>query len=136
MTKKTSLIVWIVGTFIFLAAMYPINFGICGVDSYDCRKTADVLQMLFGIFPVALLFSLITYKMREEVFQSWWKFTRWFVSVIILVTYFLESHSGGGDFGGVVAEAFNFAILFILYSLFVIISIIRIWLAHRKTQQS
>jgi len=36
---------------------------------------SDIKFILFPIIPL-FIFSLITYKMRDEVFQFWWKFAR------------------------------------------------------------
>lgn len=73
---------------------------------------------LVPFFPLLLL-SLITYRMKDEVFHAWWSFTRWWVVVIIVVTILLENEGGGGGFGGGLAMFFigSFYIILILGSI-------------------
>ena len=84
MTKKNVLWIGVIGVGLFFIAMFPVNLGICEKSAYDCRKISDSMQMILSIFSLVFIFSLITYKMRQEVFQSWWRFARWFAPVIIL----------------------------------------------------
>ncbi|MEI8104118.1 MAG: hypothetical protein WCG84_04435 [Candidatus Moraniibacteriota bacterium] len=112
--------------------MFPVNLGICQQLNYDCRKASDLMQMLFGIFPFVFLFSLITYKMKEETFRVWWNFAKWFVPTIIVITYLLQGVTGGGYLN--TADSFSFAILFILYAVFVFVSIIKIVRAYRRSK--
>ena len=83
-----------------------------------------------------LILSLITYKMKEEVFQAWWRFARWWVLVIIAVTLFLQNAGGGGGIGisGAVGGAFDALILGILYAILVITSLVKIVRAYLKTK--
>lgn len=95
----------------------------------------DIFQLIF-LTPAILLLSLITYKMRDEVFRAWWRFARWFVPVIIAVTLLLENAGGGGGIGisGAVSSAFDILILGILYAILIIISLIKIFNAYFKTK--
>lgn len=86
--------------------------------------------MIF-ILPFVFIFSLITYRMRDEVFQIWWRFARWFVPVILAVSFLgnFEPSSGGGF--GVPSLSLSFLILLILYPVFILVSIIKIVRAYR-----
>ena len=88
--------------------------------------------MVFAPFLPLFLFSLITYKMREEVFLAWWNFARWWVPVIIVVTFLLNNTkgSGGGYLG--LGQDFVMAILGILYSILVIFSLFKIIWQYAK----
>ena len=132
MTKKNILALSIVGLVVYLSTMYSVSLGICNDASYNCRKTVDLIQMTVSVFPFILLFSLITYKMREEAFQAWWRFAMWFVPLIMIVTYLMYSGHRQSGFGGVSQGAFEFLILIVLYAIFILTSLIRIVLAHRK----
>ncbi len=55
--------------------------------------------MFLGIFPVVFLFSLITYKMRDEIFTAWKHFSLWFIPISILIIMNTSSHSGGWGVG-------------------------------------
>lgn len=92
----------------------------------------------FALMPfiLILLLSLITYKMRDEVFRAWWRFACWWALVIIAVTLLLErAGSGGGiGIGGAVSSAFDILILGVLYSVLVIVSLIQIARAYFKSK--
>ena len=50
-------------------------------------KIPESFQVLYLAFPI-LLFSLITYKLRDEVFETWIKLTKWWVigtAVLVLI---------------------------------------------------
>ncbi|MDO8566233.1 MAG: hypothetical protein Q7S04_03560 [Candidatus Moranbacteria bacterium] len=72
--------------------------------------------------------------MQEEVFQAWWRFARWFVPIIIIVTYLLNTSHEQSGFGGVAQGAFDFLILIVLYIIFIITSLVRIILAYRRVK--
>jgi hypothetical protein len=86
--------------------LFPLNFS-----SY------------FLIFFPILLFSSVTYFIKEEVFKAWLKFTYWYFPIYILAILFL---SGMG--GGFLSSAFSpnfFAIslsgLYIIISFFLVL---------------
>ena len=95
--------------------------------------------LVFALMPFLplLLLSLITYKMRDEVFRAWWRFARWWVPVIIAVTLFLNSAGGGGGMGisGAVSAGFDILVLSIFYAVFVIVSLVKIVRAYLKTKE-
>lgn len=91
------------------------------------------LFIFMSLLPVFFL-SLLTYKMKEEVFQAWWRFSRWFVPIIVMVTFFLSVAPGQSGFAAVAAQSFNFLILAILYITFILISLIKIVRAYRRTK--
>lgn len=94
---------------------------------------ASVLPLL----PV-LIFSLITYKMRDEVFRAWWGFAWWWTLIIIAVTLFLQNAGGGGGLGigGAVSGAFDALVLGILYVILVLVSLIKIVRTYLKLRTS
>jgi hypothetical protein len=130
---------------LMISGFYLIYFvGIFVSDSVCheswCRVHDDDFfgQIFFLFMPLlpAFLFSLITYKMREEVFQAWWSFARWFVPMIIVITFLLyrNGESGGAGMTGIgsgVGEAF---ILLVLYAIFIITSFVKIILAYRRSK--
>jgi hypothetical protein len=59
----------------------------------DCPYIlSDFVMILFPIIPL-FLFSLITYKMREEIFQAWWKFARVWIPVSMLAVLLSPSYT-------------------------------------------
>ncbi len=136
MTKKNVLLVGLTGT-LLIGFLFLLDTNSCYV-SVTCKYirstlNQDNLTVIF-ITPFLLLFSLITYKMKEEIFRAWWSFARWFVPVVIIVTLLQNTTHTSSGFGGVASGAFDFAILFVLYALFIFISLIRIAITYTRTK--
>lgn len=84
------------------------------------------------ISPFLLFISLLTYKMKAIVFESWKKFAIWGVPIVLTITWYLTRDTGGGGFFGV---DFTFEFLLILYGLFTLISLVLIFttaIKHRR----
>jgi len=83
--------------------------------------------------PVIFLFSLITYRMRDNVFRAWWNFARWWMVVIVVVTLFLNANESGGiGISGLGSGIFDFVLISTLYIIMVIVSVVRIILGLKK----
>lgn len=134
MTKKNILVFSAIMTLVAFLAVE--EFGFCRLLGLSkCLiPLDDSKEILLYPFPLVLLFSLLTYKMKEEVFQAWWRFSRWFVPIIVMVTFFLSVAPGQSGFAAVAAQSFNFLILAILYITFILISLIKIVRAYRRTK--
>ena len=135
-TKKNVL--GISSVYIFYIVILLFVSATCDGNNW-CSVQEDSIfgLVLFSFAPLSFLFllSLITYKMRDEVFRAWWGFARWWVPVIIVVTLLLQNAGGGGGLGigGAVSSAFDALILIVLYSIFIIISLVKIVRAYLKT---
>lgn len=57
-------------------------------------KIPDDIQVFYLMFPI-FFFSLITYKLRDEVFESWMKFAKWWVlgTIVLVVITPAQDHS-------------------------------------------
>jgi len=120
LTKKN--ILWISGIggglFIFLLLMILNNF--CGVYIRECKNIFGILGNFLFSFPVVFLLSLITYKMKEQVFNSWIKFTIWFVPLTMFLIFITPDSSGSFGLPTFGKEV----VAFLLTALFTIISIL------------
>jgi len=132
MTSK-RIVFWIslLGTlfFVFLASLEFSN----NCDFYNlCEKTYGMIHFIgFDMFllPVVFFFSLITYKMRAEVYKSWFNFSCWYLIPFILFSIFLMNNTSGGGYimsGGY----FNALLLFFLLFIYFLISLILIISKH------
>lgn len=77
--------------------------------------------LLLPIFPLAL-FSIITYKMRDKVFNAWINFAKWWIPLTIFLTLIAPANDGSlypVDKGRV---AFVMTALFTVLSLLVIVA--------------
>ncbi|GEM_PF-690816 len=94
MTKKNILIV---------SLGYPLYVGlvlftdkICKFSWCDIGANALIDFLLIIFFPMlpVFIFSLITYKMRDEVFEAWRNFSYWWIPLsIFLILITPESNS-------------------------------------------
>ena len=71
---------------------------VCGALGY-VERVLEPLSFALFLAPLLFLLSLITYRMKDEVFRAWWRFARWWVPVIIAVTLFVQNAGGGGGWG-------------------------------------
>lgn len=122
-----------------ISSSYIIYFILLLLVSWWCRSSwcqmreDDAFGFVVYIFlPLApvFLFSLITYKMHDNVFRAWWNFARWFVPIIIAMTVILNNSGGGGTIG--MNQDFTFFILGVLYTVLVIVSLAKIYFAYGK----
>ncbi len=134
MSKISVLIISVVGVAIFFILDNSIQLGICEQSYYSCRKLTELLQHSFGVSFVVFFFSLLTYRMRDEVFFSWWKFAFWFAPFIAIMTYFLyrKGTSGGNSLTQGIFEA---VVLWVLYGIFIFVSLIKIFFAWRRVKK-
>jgi len=126
MTKKFVLLISILYVVFFVV----ILFASISCDNNWCNVHDDdpVGLFLLSFAPLIPMFilSLVTYKMRDEAFQAWWGFAKWFAPIIVLVTYLqnIGTHTGGnmglGDMG------FSVFVLSILYIILIVVSLLRI----------
>ena len=137
MTKKNILVASIVYIVYFIAIL--IIDRLCH-NSWCRIHDEDFLGWVFIIFlPLLPIFflSLITYRMKDEIFRAWWNFARWWVLVIIVGTLFLNmAGSGGGlGIGGAISSGFNILVLSIFYAILIIGSLVKIVKKHRELKQ-
>lgn len=141
-TKKTVLltgIVIFVGAFV---AADPLMFGLCqNIEVYNevvkrCIDGAvfpEYVSQLIGFLSLSLIIlSLITYRMKDEVFRAWWRFSWWWSLIIIAVTIVLNNSSGGGTLG--MDTDFTIFTLTILYTILVATSLVKIFNSYLKTR--
>lgn len=103
------------------------TFKLCG-GVYHASSCIDVLFSVIAssviVFPI-FVFSLITYKMREDVFRAWLHFAYWWVPLTIFISLLsLNSSYGGGGLGPVMQDWYMSSLRLALHILFIIISLI------------
>ena len=124
MTKKKVFWISLVGTVVFFTLSPSNLYGYCFQEGH-CWRLWNVIESTapyFFLLPLLLLFSIITYKMREEVFRSWIRFAYWWIPISLFLIYLAGGSSGGG-FGmpNVLDQEF---VSIILSGLFAIISLL------------
>ncbi|MCB9814335.1 hypothetical protein H6784_02870 [Candidatus Nomurabacteria bacterium] len=136
MYKLKRIVIWgsLLGTvYLFILRIIPIP-KICyeNSDAIACSLTSEVIFNFSIFFPFILFFSLLTFKLKDSVFNAWWKFARVAIPVIFLISLYINLKSnpnGGGWFS--IEDQVSLIELVILYSVFVIGSTIQIYRGHK-----
>ena len=124
LTKRNVLIGSGILAGIFSISLISIFYGLCGEFSRDCKNIFGVFGQFLFPFPPLFLFSLITYKMREEVYQAWFRFARWWIPLSVILILITPSESGTWAVPSLLDKgmtAFLFSALFALISPLIII---------------
>ncbi len=98
LTKKNIAISSTLGAIMLLMWDHVGNVYWCtwgGVLHYDCLDTLSSIEIIFVPILSLPLLSLITYKMKEEVFNAWIKFTIWFVPLSMIAILLTPVDDGG-----------------------------------------
>src|SRR3989338_6971429 len=136
-TKKNISLAALALLGVFFVITNPIMFGLCqSISTYDtgtkyCNySVVDIVPegislLIFFLSSSFFILTLITYKMREEVFHAWWSFARWFAPVIIIVTVLQSMQGGGGGLGigGAISGGFDRLVLGPFFTIFVVTSL-------------
>ena len=69
-------------------------------------STLDMLAFFATPAAFLLLFSLVTYRMADEVFESWRTFSLWYLNIFTVLTL-PPTASTGGSFGGFIQNWIN-----------------------------
>lgn len=129
MIKNKVLITSFLGIVLFSVATFISMKGMCLSDLVCSRPHDDSLSLILLPTIPLFIFSLVTYKMREKVFQAWWNFARIWIPISMLAILLSPSSTHNWMFpiekGSVV---FFSSILFILVSVILII----IWQIKEK----
>src|SRR3989344_3826778 len=88
-----SLVVTTIGLILSPSNLYTYCF-----QEGHCWRFWNIIESTtpyFLFFPVLLFFSIITYKMREEVFRAWLHFAYWWIPISLVFIYLAGGWSGG-----------------------------------------
>jgi hypothetical protein len=125
MTKIKVFLISLIGTGVGLFTSSDDVYKYCITEGrcWDFWEISNLIVPFFVIFLPVLLFSAITYFLKEGVFKSWLKFTYWYFLIYVLVILLLSGMGGGG--GYIVGDIFNSEFFaFNLSWLYIIISLI------------
>ena len=128
MTKKNILITGIIGSLFILFLM------ILGTDACYEDNICQTIRHAFSyewlgltiVFPLVLFFSLLTYRMRDEVFECWMGFAVWAVPAVIIahiLMYVVFYRNGSPD---VFEQIIVIPTFFVVHGFFIFGSIWRI----------
>lgn len=134
--KKTLLIVS--GVFaLSLVALDQIGTDIlCGWIQQDTTCTGALYGVMMNLFPIIPLFilSLITYKMREEVYRAWLGFARVWIPLSMVLIFLSPEYAE--SFGVTLYSITKGSVAFFSSLLFIIISSVVIFLKSTATRRA
>jgi hypothetical protein len=128
--KKIILACSFLGTIILYVLFNTREFGLCELG---CGDWVDRIQNNFLFFPVILVFSIATFFLKGETFNSWWKFARIAIPIIFVISTIINlqlHHTPGGFFN--MDNMFDLPIIFLMYAVFVLGSLIQIYRGYRN----
>jgi hypothetical protein len=127
------LLISIFGIIAYIIFRNSVSLDICNSLDYACRTSLDSFEKAFLFFPFLLFFSLLTYKLPETIFRSWYRYVSVVAPIVLAISLFINlglHHDPNGAWQNI----FDSTALWALYILFSIGSIIAIWIGWRKTK--
>ena len=132
MTKKNILMLSIVLTGLFLVFGFQKNIGLCGKEYNTCWDFFDLLWPPFFLGIPIFLISILTYRMREEIFYAWVKFGYVWIPLSLLIIFTTPTVDHSWAIGGLTRDT----VTFVMSGLFLIISLILIAYKFFKLKKS
>ncbi len=131
MTKKN--ILWISLVYFIYAVSLFLVTETCHRSWCNIHDDDVLGVILFIFFPLlaVFLFSLITYRMKDEVFQVWRNFSYWFIPLTMFLTLITPDSNSVIMSWGKEVPAMGMTILYVFISTIIIL---RTWLRVRKEQ--
>lgn len=77
LTKKRLFIISLLGSIIFFGAVFidiHVPVDVCYQGEF-CGDISEIVRTLFLIFPLIFIFSIVNFKLKDEAFFAWRKFT-------------------------------------------------------------
>ena len=105
--------------------VYAVVAGNCDPGSFcfSCGGYIIPIVPMTFVIPFVFLFSLITYKMRNEVFEYWMKFAKWAIPTTMIISFFIGTIPRGSGLMSGMVEAFFYLLAL---GIFCIVSLWRI----------
>ena len=123
LNKKLVLVGSGIASIILLGINYLGTDNFCGINRGCIETLANTLRILFVLIPLFIL-SLITYKMRDEIFHSWLTFTYLWIPLTLIGTLLAPEYSPS------LIPITKGVVSFLMSALFLLISLILILVKH------
>lgn len=127
---KRSLMFFSFSFVIIFFILYYINIlSSCRHEKY-CSSITELTVVYLLPFVFVFIFSLVTFKLKEVVFNSWRNFSIWAVPIIIIIVTFFPTRISGFD----IVSVTKGLVMFFLTILYSIISFILIFYKSFKKE--
>ena len=126
LTKKTSVLLALLGTVIGYVIIYPEQIGICVlIGNPTCYYNSPIFTIgepLFNFSVVMLITTFVVYFIRDEIFQLWLRFARWWIPLSVLIIAITPTTGHDWALGGPTREIMSWMMggLFFFISLLII----------------
>jgi hypothetical protein len=132
LSKKYTFLIGSFGLVVFCLSLFAEKFGLCSLVATQCSDFFDPIAETTTPILFLFLFSVITYQMREEVYQAWSRFARWWMPLSIALIFLSPEYSSDWilpiEKGSV---ALTTSILFVCISIIVIA--LKYWRLNRRS---
>jgi hypothetical protein len=120
LTKKRILFLSFFGLIIQIISRYSVDFGVCENYASSCFDLS-YLFIIYSIISIPLfVFSVITYKLKDEVFISWKNFSIWWIPLSFVIITMFPTDTHGMDFVPIIKGTVSL----LLSSLYSVISLV------------
>src|SRR3989344_5703209 len=121
LSKKITLALASIGTGLFILSLFAEELGLCGLVATSCQDFFDPIAEIVSIFLVALLLISILYFLHDEIYQSWFRFARWWIPLSMLLIFISPEYPTN-----IYDPIQKGSVAFVMSGAFVVISIITI----------
>jgi len=98
LTKRNVFFFGLLGVILLVSLGTIMSMDMCYQNGacHDFFRSSFIRVLLFLLLPCfpLFIFSLFTYKMREEIFTTWINFAKWWIPLTILFTLFAPGSDG------------------------------------------
>lgn len=108
---------------IFALLLGALLSGVCGAQARICKDVFAYVAPLTFMFPSVFFLSLFTYKLNDEIFLAWIRFTKWWIPLSIIATILTPETTGSSfvPFIGRGHVALAMSVVYLVTSLAIII---------------
>jgi len=128
--KKITIIFGVVAVGLLIIDSWQLYF----CDTYKCREVSDgILLSTLALIGTSFIILMLLNFLPVRIFNSWWKFARVAVPVILVLSIVVNlqfHHRSGGLFN--MDNLFDLPILILMYGTFVVGSLVQIYRGYRS----
>lgn len=108
---------------LFLLAYFSIDIGICLDYPNSCNKNSELVAVYTMLFISMFLFSLLTFKLKQETYNAWRNFSFFYLLVFLILLSFIPMRTHGLDYLPITKGLVSFllSIIYSIVSLFIVI---------------
>lgn len=141
-TKILVLLVSLITLGLYFVGKHAVGLGLCDENDYSCRSSYDSFEGIMYFSKALVFVAVCSLFLKRTYYSAWWRFARFAlpISIIFLILIntgvFRGQAAGSFGMGDIYNMLFDQLYAFTVNSLFVLGSIITIFIAWRKSKKS